>query len=414
MVLPDEREASTIGAVATVLRGVTYKRDQALTSPSPGYAPLVRATNIMEGRLELDDGLVYVPSTLVKAEQFLRAGDIVLATSSGSLTAVGRSASVTQDWEGGFGAFCGVLRPGPEVIPSYLAYFVSTRPVRERWAGLAAGTNINNLKRKDLEQTPIPLPPLEDQERIVAAIEEQFSRLDAAEVSIRRSRKQLGVFKASALADSFAGDHPVKRLGELADTQLGKMLSQKANKGTGLPYLRNKNVHWARFDLDDVAKMEFSAAEAERFLLRPGDVLICEGGEVGRAAVWKGELDVCYYQKALHRVRPRGELLPEFLMYYLRRLADTNGFARYVTGSTIDHLPQEDLRVIPVPAPSTQVQASIVDLIEQLMSLAAAMESQLDTALVRSEALRRAVLRDAFSGRLEAHGSAVVHVGATV
>ncbi len=92
-------------------------------------------------------------------------------------------------------------------------------------------------------------------------------------------------------------------LGEIAETQLGKMLSAKARTGNGgRPYLRNKNVQWGRIELDDLLHMDFTEAEFEKFRLRPGDLLVCEGGEVGRAALWRGTIADCAFQKALHRV----------------------------------------------------------------------------------------------------------------
>ena len=92
----------------------------------------------------------------------------------------------------------------------------------------------------------------------------------------------------------------------IADIQLGKMLSPKAKTGaSAFPYLRNQNVQWGHIKLDDLAKMDFSVKEREKFKLRIGDLLICEGGEPGRCAIWTEERTNCYYQKAIHRVRPR-------------------------------------------------------------------------------------------------------------
>jgi type I restriction enzyme S subunit len=88
------------------------------------------------------------------------------------------------------------------------------------------------------------------------------------------------------------------------------MLSPKSKTGVGsFPYLPNQNVQWQGFKLDDLATMDFSEREREKFRLLPGDLLICEGGEPGRSAVWQGILQDCYYQKALHRLRPNPEKL---------------------------------------------------------------------------------------------------------
>jgi hypothetical protein len=117
----------------------------------------------------------------------------------------------------------------------------------------------------------------------------------------------------------------VQRLGELFETQLGKILSQKAHVGNSpQPYLRNKNVQWGRIDVSDMLYMDFDDREKEKFRLRAGDLLVCEGGEPGRAAIWNGALTECFYQKALHRLRPRdGRIFPELLAEVLVRASES-------------------------------------------------------------------------------------------
>jgi len=182
-------------------------------------------------------------------------------------------------------------------------------------------------------------------------------------------------------------------LGVISETRLGKMLSAKARSGVGSrPYLRNKNVQWGRIDLDDVLAMDFSEGELDRFRVLPGDLLICEGGEVGRAAIWRGQIDWIGYQKALHRVRPQGGIAPEYLLYGFMWLAQTNAFEPHVTGSTIKHLPQEDLRLLRMPLPPLNEQRRIVAAIEEQLSRLDAADASLAAALRRLAVQRRAVL----------------------
>ena len=99
---------------------------------------------------------------------------------------------------------------------------------------------------------------------------------------------------------------PVVELGSVCEIQLGKMLSPKSKMGTRpIPYLRNENVQWSRLELESVSWMDFTETEERKFRLQPGDLLVCEGGEPGRAAIWQGEIERCCYQKAIHRIRPR-------------------------------------------------------------------------------------------------------------
>jgi type I restriction enzyme S subunit len=181
-------------------------------------------------------------------------------------------------------------------------------------------------------------------------------------------------------------------IGQVADTRLGKMLSAKARSGNGgRPYLRNKNVQWGQIEVDDLLRMDFSDQEFEEFRLREGDLLVCEGGEVGRAAIWRGGIE-CAFQKALHRVRPWPGVMPEYLLYLLMHYANTRVFDRYVTGSTIAHLPQEDLRELPVPVPPVAEQRRIVAAIEELFSRLEAAIASLEALKSRLARLREAII----------------------
>lgn len=183
-------------------------------------------------------------------------------------------------------------------------------------------------------------------------------------------------------------------LGEIAETRLGKMLSAKARGGVSpRPYLRNKNVQWGHFDVSDLLAMDFDDKEFERFKVLPGDLLVCEGGEVGRAAIWRGQIDEVGYQKALHRIRPAPGVSAEYLLYVFRWFADTHAFESFVTGSTINHLPQEDLRRLPIPLPPQAEQRRVVAAIEEQFSRLDAADASLRQAQQRLLVLRGLLFR---------------------
>ena len=154
---------------------------------------------------------------------------------------------------------------------------------------------------------------------------------------------------------------PHAALRDVADIQLGKMLSPAAKRGVRpLPYLRNANVQWDRFDLTDVAEMDFTEAEEAKFLLRKGDVLVVEGGEPGRAAVWDASIEHICYQKAVHRIRPRGGRLdPQFLVFRLWAGGLRGEFTSGETKTTIAHLPLVRLERVTVPLPPLEEQCRI-------------------------------------------------------
>lgn len=148
-------------------------------------------------------------------------------------------------------------------------------------------------------------------------------------------------------------------LGNLAETQLGKMLNQKKNAGEPRRYLGNDNVQWNSFKLDEVKEMRFKDSELDRFRLRHGDLLVCEGGDPGRCALWESDEEV-YYQKALHRVRVGKELDARYLLYFLIHIGETQEIRQYYTGgATIKHLPAAALNRVVIRYPSYDTQSRI-------------------------------------------------------
>lgn len=153
----------------------------------------------------------------------------------------------------------------------------------------------------------------------------------------------------------------VKPLVEIADFRLGKMLDEKKNRGELRPYLANLNVRWGEFDLTDLREMRFEHDELERYGLQYGDIVMCEGGEPGRCAIWKDQTPEMMIQKALHRIRPNAEFDNRFLYYSFLYLGKRGEFNRYLTGATIKHLPREKLAKVEIAFPSLSVQCRIAD-----------------------------------------------------
>lgn len=149
-------------------------------------------------------------------------------------------------------------------------------------------------------------------------------------------------------------------LAEIADISLGKMLDKAKNKGEPLPYLANINVRWGDFDLEDLRTMRFEAHELERYSLNAGDIVMCEGGEPGRCALWRDHHHRMMLQKALHRIRPAPQTADStYLYYYFLNTGKQNGFAPYFTGATIKHLSREQLAKFPIRLPSLSQQRRI-------------------------------------------------------
>ncbi|HEY8102067.1 MAG TPA: restriction endonuclease subunit S [Burkholderiaceae bacterium] len=203
--LPNNWLLEKLNTVATLVRGVTYKREDAISNAADGYVPLLRATNITGSSLTFDD-LVFVPRRCVSSEQFLIPGDVVIASSSGSKEIVGKAGQfIGGSFSGSFGAFCTGIRPSPMMFSRYLGYYFQTPNYRKAISDLSAGSNINNIKSSELSEHLIPIAPFVEQTRIVEKLEELLSDLDAGVTELNIARKKLGQYRQSLLKAAVEG-----------------------------------------------------------------------------------------------------------------------------------------------------------------------------------------------------------------
>lgn len=149
------------------------------------------------------------------------------------------------------------------------------------------------------------------------------------------------------------------KLGNVSESCLGKMLDQRKNKGTYKPYLANVNVRWGFFDLNNLQEMKFEEDEDERYGIKYGDLIICEGGEPGRCAIWKEELPNMKIQKALHRVRVNEEMDYRYVYYWFLLAGKQGALKQYYTGATIMHIPGQKLKEVVIDKPPLGVQRRI-------------------------------------------------------
>lgn len=208
-------------------------------------------------------------------------------------------------------------------------------------------------------------------------------------------------------------------VGTVAEVQLGKMLDKVKNKGEPTTYLRNINVRWGSFDLADLAQMRMTQDERGAFSIRDGDIMVCEGGEPGRAAVWRGGPTTITYQKALMRLRSAGVMEPDLLQAFLREVAGSGALNDHFTGTTIKHLPQNVLRQVQLPVPPLAEQRRIVAKLDALTARTARARADLDRIPALAARYKQAVLAKAFSGELTArwraeNGSANAWLAVTV
>ena len=168
-----------------------------------------------------------------------------------------------------------------------------------------------------------------------------------------------------------------KKLGQVCTSDLGKTLNKSKDRGELHPYLCSINILWDKIDLSTLKQACFEADEQEKYTVRKGDLLVCEGGDTGRSAIWDRD-ETILYQNALHRLRFHESVSPKFVLFYLMYLKDIGEIDnKYSKGVTIKHLVKKALLSIPLPIPPKPTQFSIVSELDKLNELIRIKKGQL-------------------------------------
>lgn len=315
----------------------------------------------------------------------------------------GRGLSTNQ----GFKSFA----PTPALWPEYFYYFIlgNRRLLLER----SSGSTFQEISGRAARTIPIPIAPIAEQRRIVAAIEEHLSRLDASRAGLRRACDLLRSMRTSVLdsavqarlTEPAGAPFPAKPLGSLLaeSPQNGRSVPTSEN---GFPVLRLTCVRNGRIDVSERKMGAWTPEEANRYLVRRGDFFVVRGNGsrslVARAGLVVNEPDPVAFPDTLIRIRARKEvLLPAFLnaIWDAPFIRDQLERASR-TSAGIYKVNQSDLKRVLVPVPSVAEQQVLAKEIDHRTSLAAAVTREVEAAMVRVTRLRHSILRDAFAGRL--------------
>jgi type I restriction enzyme S subunit len=390
-------------------------------------------------------------------------GDILFTTEA----PMGNAAVVRMDGRFALAQRIICFRPYTAVNSDFLTLQLLSEPFQAILQEAATGLTAKGIKAAKLRRLPTALPPLAEQERIVAKVDELMALCDRLELAQAEREDRRGQVAASCLShleespltyakfylsylprlttrheqvrklrqtilslavrgllvhqdpNDTAASGFLKQIkaaksdnepfplpaswawisvDQIGDARLGKMLDKAKNKGIPRRYLRNVNVRWFDFDLSDVFEMRFEDDEIDEFALRRSDVLICEGGEPGRAAVWDEREQNIYFQKAIHRVRFTEGVEPRFFVNVLRESADSGRLSEYFTGVGIKHFTGKGLASFVFPLPPLPEQRRIVAKVDELMALCDRLENQIATAQSASHRLLEAILHQALSG----------------
>lgn len=303
--------------------------------------------------------------------------------------------------------------------PLFVLYYLLTyKPqlVKESFGGTQP--NVNQFKVATIR---IAIPPLEEQGRIVSYLNDKTGKIDAR-VSLltkkrdayQRLKKALisrvvtkglnpnAKFKPSGV--DWIGEIPegweVKRIKEIGSLKLGKMLSEKPIPGYKLcKYLKSKNIGHLYLNMDSVEEMYFSEEEMNQLMLHKEDLLLSEGGEVGKTAIWNGELEECGIQNSVHKLTTFKGFSPKYYLYYSYMLSDNGYYKSIVNLVSIMHLTYEKLRRVVVLAPPLSEQQSIASYLDEKCSEIDANIANLEKQIEKYKELKRALISEVVTGK---------------
>ncbi len=452
--LPKGWVETAIFEIAELHRGVTYKKNDSSQLPFTGSIPILRANNIDDG-INFSD-LVYVPSSNVSENQIMQDYDILIAMSSGSKNLVGKSAQLPYSAkEYSFGAFCSVLRSSASVKSSYVAFFLQSRLFRDLISQKSKGIGINNLKKDDVLNSMIPLPPLAEQKRIVEKIEALFSRLDAGIAALEKTKAQLKRYKQVIIMQAFTGKlsktfrekqsltRELLNSHILANKKGATKLLAKQQEKEELPEIP---VEWIWSNIELVASDEKNSIKAgpfgsalkkefyvengykiygqeqvirqnheygdyyideERYnslltcKVQPRDVLISLVGTIGKVLVLPDELEKGIINPRLIKITFNQNLMnPVFFKYYFESDFVRSVYRLQSHGATMDILNLSVIKSVPLPICSIEEQEYILKEIEKLHSKADKALETVEQELKKAQALKSKILEYAFTGKL--------------
>ena len=401
--LPEEWQVVRLGEVVKLTKG--RKPDELIPKYQFGALPYLTA-DYFRNRLPTE----WVPAQYLSKLPFCSKEDVVLIW-DGS-----KAGQVFIGLEGVLASTMVRIDPEKQIERHYLYYFLLTQ--FDLLNSKTTGTTIPHVNKEVFHNLPIPLPPLPEQRaiahvlRTVQRAKEATEGVIAALKELKKSLMQhlftygpvpVTERERVALQESEIGPLPahwrVVRLGEVFDILQGKSLSAKQNKGVRpRPFLRTSNVYWGYLDLSKLDVMDFTEEEEQKFALQHGDLLVCEGGDVGRTAMWEGQMQGVYYQNHLHRLRARdNNVNPAFVMYWLQTAFTLlNLYSGSSNKTTIPNLSRGRLAVFPIPFPPLSEQREIARMLQAVDAKIAAEQAR-RAAL---EELFKSLLHELMSGRI--------------
>jgi type I restriction enzyme S subunit len=403
-----------LGELCAFQRGLTYgKSDEVDVSNNV----VLRANNVDLATHTLDlTELKYISESVsVPAAKKIRKGSLLVCTASGSKSHLGKVAYVDDDYGYAFGGFMGQITPASGVDGRYLFHALTSPAYKAFIEALSDGVNINNLKFDDLRQFPVPIPPLPEQRRIVAILDEAFEGIATAKANAEKNLGNAGDLVGigyQAIAQTYdQSNWPIQRVADLAATHKGSMRTgpfgsqllhgEFVDDGIAVLGIDNAVANEFRWDRRRYITEE-KYGQLSRYRVYPGDVLITIMGTCGRCAVVPDDIPVAINTKHLCCITlDRSKCLPDFLhSYFLYAPKARDYLEAQAKGSIMAGLNMGLISELPVRLPPLHQQAEIADRFDSFRSECMRLEANQAEKLTALDELKKSLLHRAFSGNL--------------
>lgn len=385
--------------------------------------PLLSAKNVSNNgvRVRAGESLIsHEEAAAITANGFPAKNDVLLTT----VGTIGRSTVWERDEPMPFQRSVSFIRFNKEQNPKFFKYYFESRYFQDQLQLLAKTSAQPGIYMGDVKRIPAPTIDKGEQNAIVAQLEDKLAIIDKILSIKNHTHTQLQELRTAIITSvvlgrggaamslrqtnipwigSIPAHWQVEKVKGVADIVLGKMLQSTEKEGYAFKkYLRAQNIRWESVDVSDVNEMWFSPKELSTYRLQKDDILVSEGGEVGRAAIWKDELDECYIQNSVNRLRvDRKKILPEYLLYVLESYGQAKVFEGTVNRVSIAHLTREKLKEYYIPLPPLDEQRQIVKVIHSRLHKIDTTSSELERSIAYLDEYRSSLISNVVGGKVK-------------
>lgn len=414
--LPKNWVETTLGNISQIIRGVSYNKNQAFSEHFDSSTYVLRGGNIQDGKIIFfTDDNVFVESCLINDIQNIKKNDVVIVGSTGSKKLIGKAGIADEDLDNvSFGAFLMLLRT-KVINRKFHSYFFLSKYYRNSISESAGGVNINNIRKEHLEHLTFPLPPLPEQERIVAKLDALFLAHENIKKSLQRIPLILKDFRQQVLTQAVTGKlteqwREGKKLEEWKVEKLNNVCfsfkygsSSKSDDLGQIAVIRMGNLQHGKIDYSDL-KFSNNKNEISKYLLSKDDVLFNRTNSpelVGKTSIYKGQLPAIYAGYLIKIENDKTKLNSDYLNFYMNSHYVKKWCNEVKTdGVSQSNINAQKLALLKIPIPPLPEQQEIVSRVESLFAKADAIENRYKSLKEKVEQLPQSILHKAFKGEL--------------